>query len=92
MGDPLIFAPPTSKINFSDKFSENSECQPFLKLTMAEKIGKTKCYLDQIRFEKKILFYGEASFLKTKFLTSLKECIGLRQLCVVNFLVFLFLL
>ena len=76
MGDPLIFEP-TSKIYFSDKLSNNSECQPFLMLTMAEKIGMTKCYLDQIRFDfyreivfEKILFYGEASFLKTKFLTS----------------------
>ena len=50
MGHPLI-SEPTSKINFSDKLSNNSECQPFLMLTMAEKIGMTKCYLDQIRFD-----------------------------------------
>ena len=51
---------PTSKIYFSDKLSNNSECQPFLMLTMAEKIGMTKCYLDQIRFD----FYREIVFEK----------------------------
>ena len=49
MGDPLIFEP-TSKINFSDNLSNNSECQLFLMLTMAEKIGITKCCIYQIRF------------------------------------------
>ena len=71
MGDPLI-SEPTSKINFSDKLSNNSECQPFLMLTMAEKIGMTKCYLDQIRFDfterlylKKIVLW-RSQFFKIK--------------------------